>query len=291
MGDLAGLAKSIERYGLLHPIVIDDHRHLVAGMRRIEACKRLGWTEIEATRHGDLTPADRDRMELEENIKRKDLTTAEIAKNMKALATQVAKELKAKEDKQKASEDNTEFSPVTSKNSSNQKHPGGRPRKPEAQAKVADEMGVPQQTLSTNLAYADAVEKYPDLATTPGVPMTDAIVMAKALDSLPEEARAQKVQALHEGQRGILADLRGLPSMPPPEPKPPDYQKAWSAGLKHLKQGLEKLSDEETLQGMQRKWSPEVTKTQHELIMAFADRLQVLGHTILHHDMRDADER
>ena len=290
MGDLAGLAKSIEQYGLLHPVVLDDNRHLIAGMRRIEACKRLGWTEIEARFHGELTTEQRDRLELEENIKRKDLTIAEQSKNMKALAKQIETELKAREEEQKASDDNTEFLSVTDKNSSPQKRPEGRPPKADAQNKVADAMGVAPTTLKTNLAYADAVEKYPDLATTPGVPMQDAIIMAKALDNLPEDARAQKVQALHEGQPGILADVRGLPPMPPPEPKPPDYQKAWSAGIKHMKQGLEKLSDDETLQGMKQKWKPEVAKTQHGLLMTFADRLHIVGQDILDHEMRDADE-
>ena len=45
-GDIAGLAESIEDVGLLHPITVDQHGHLLAGARRLAAYKRLGRTEI-----------------------------------------------------------------------------------------------------------------------------------------------------------------------------------------------------------------------------------------------------
>ena len=40
------LADSIKRLGLIHPIVIDRDNNLVAGERRLEACRTLGWTHI-----------------------------------------------------------------------------------------------------------------------------------------------------------------------------------------------------------------------------------------------------
>ena len=46
LGDLTGLAASIEDLGLLHPITIDERGHLLAGARRFAACKRLGWKNI-----------------------------------------------------------------------------------------------------------------------------------------------------------------------------------------------------------------------------------------------------
>src|SRR5436309_2489766 len=47
MGDLDKLADSIDRLGLLHPIVIAPDNRLIAGLRRYQACKDvLGWTEI-----------------------------------------------------------------------------------------------------------------------------------------------------------------------------------------------------------------------------------------------------
>ena len=46
VGDLGDLQVSIEAIGLLHPIVIDEDRRLIAGERRLEACKALGWETI-----------------------------------------------------------------------------------------------------------------------------------------------------------------------------------------------------------------------------------------------------
>ena len=49
MGDLRALASSIADVGLLHPIVVTPDGMLIAGERRLAACKLLGWTEIPAT--------------------------------------------------------------------------------------------------------------------------------------------------------------------------------------------------------------------------------------------------
>ena len=46
-GDLNSLKKSIKAVGLINPIIVDFRKELVIGMRRLEACRQLGWTEIE----------------------------------------------------------------------------------------------------------------------------------------------------------------------------------------------------------------------------------------------------
>jgi ParB family chromosome partitioning protein len=46
MGDIDALAQSIKDIGLLHPIIVDEDGLLLAGARRLAACKRLGWREI-----------------------------------------------------------------------------------------------------------------------------------------------------------------------------------------------------------------------------------------------------
>lgn len=46
LGDINELTESISAVGLLHPIVVTPDRKLIAGQRRIEACRRLGWSEI-----------------------------------------------------------------------------------------------------------------------------------------------------------------------------------------------------------------------------------------------------
>ena len=50
LGDLQTLAKSIQEIGLLQPIVVNQDNELIAGKRRLEACKLLGRTEVWLTR-------------------------------------------------------------------------------------------------------------------------------------------------------------------------------------------------------------------------------------------------
>lgn len=67
------LAESIHRIGLINPIVITPDGVLVAGERRLTACRQLGWTSIPVQFTTDLLDYDLQCIELEENIKRVDL--------------------------------------------------------------------------------------------------------------------------------------------------------------------------------------------------------------------------
>ena len=76
--DVDKMAISLEKYGLIHPIVIDRKTmELVAGHRRTEAARLLKWEEIEATFRDELTPIQKKEIELEENLQRQDLTWQE----------------------------------------------------------------------------------------------------------------------------------------------------------------------------------------------------------------------
>ncbi|WP_197030353.1 ParB N-terminal domain-containing protein [Phyllobacterium sp. UNC302MFCol5.2] len=46
LGDIDSLAASIATIGLLHPIVISPDGRLIAGERRLRACKKLGLADI-----------------------------------------------------------------------------------------------------------------------------------------------------------------------------------------------------------------------------------------------------
>ncbi len=79
-GDIASLEASILKVGLLNPILVDEDNRLVAGYRRLSACRNLGWREIEATVvrfEGDLLKML--DAEVDENLLRKDFTDEEIA--------------------------------------------------------------------------------------------------------------------------------------------------------------------------------------------------------------------
>jgi ParB family chromosome partitioning protein len=77
--DLNGLQESIRTLGLLNPIIINPDNVLVAGERRYTACKNLGWDSVPVRYTTDLSPIELQIVELEENIKRKDLTWQESA--------------------------------------------------------------------------------------------------------------------------------------------------------------------------------------------------------------------
>jgi ParB/RepB/Spo0J family partition protein len=75
------LADSIRRLGLIHPVVVRrDDSSLVAGERRLEACRSLGWTHINVQYLDELDPLTAHSIELEENIKREALPWADECK-------------------------------------------------------------------------------------------------------------------------------------------------------------------------------------------------------------------
>lgn len=75
--DIGELALSIQRVGLINPIVIQRSGELRAGERRWEACKSLGWTHISVQFVEDLSEDELQLLELDENVRRKNLTWQE----------------------------------------------------------------------------------------------------------------------------------------------------------------------------------------------------------------------
>lgn len=84
------LAKSIEKYGLLNPIVVrkkNDKYEIVAGERRYRAVKKLGLKTIDAIIK-DYEEKDVEVLSLIENIQREDLKVLEEANAYKKLSTE-----------------------------------------------------------------------------------------------------------------------------------------------------------------------------------------------------------
>lgn len=169
LGDIEALARSIAEYGLLSPPVLTDDGTLVAGQRRVEAMKLLGWTETPYINKGELTVERLHEIELEENIRRKDFTEYEISKNMTDLARAVGERL-ARESCIKMIQ-----------------NPLGGPKiKADSMRAVAKEIGVPLATIQHSKEHVAAVETYPTLES---VPKMKAIAIAKQAEKLPEEQR------------------------------------------------------------------------------------------------------
>src|SRR5581483_5313769 len=82
LGDLRGLVESIAEVGLLHPVVVTPEGRLIAGQRRLEACRQLGWTEVPVTVVDLLQAASG---EAHENFIRKDLLPSEIVALKRAI--------------------------------------------------------------------------------------------------------------------------------------------------------------------------------------------------------------
>lgn len=79
------LVDSIKKYGLLEPIVIDQNNRLIAGFRRLEACKQLGYKTILANVVNIENAETFLLLELEENTCRFQFSEDELLKAKKRL--------------------------------------------------------------------------------------------------------------------------------------------------------------------------------------------------------------
>jgi ParB family chromosome partitioning protein len=83
--DIETLAESMNRLGQLHPVLLTRRKILVAGKRRMEAAKLLGWTTIEANVVGQADALKLLEIELEENVQRLPLSQEELGKALTRL--------------------------------------------------------------------------------------------------------------------------------------------------------------------------------------------------------------
>ena len=143
MGDIEGLARSIDEIGLLHPVVVRPDGTLVAGERRIKACLLLGWQDI------PVTVIDLDaivRGECDENQKRKDWTPTEavaIAKALEPMEREAARGRRAT-----GNDERVDFTPSET----------GK-----AMDKVANAVGLSRPTLTKAQEVIRAAEENPEV--------------------------------------------------------------------------------------------------------------------------------
>ncbi len=80
--EILELAESIERQGLINPIAVkalDDGRYeIIAGHRRFEAVKRLGYPHIECNILDDMTEKETILAQMAENCQRRQMSAAEL---------------------------------------------------------------------------------------------------------------------------------------------------------------------------------------------------------------------
>ena len=79
MGDIVALAESMKHYGLMNPIVLNSRNQLVAGGRRLEAARYLGWRTINAVIVDINESLPMLEYEVEENLQRQSFNPQELA--------------------------------------------------------------------------------------------------------------------------------------------------------------------------------------------------------------------
>lgn len=144
LGNIDSLARSIAELGLLHPIVIKPDGTLIAGERRLAACRQLGWDYISVTvvDLGQIV-----RGEFAENAERKDFTLSEsvaIKRALEPIERAAAKERRAAGGRLKAYANLAEASKGTVRD------------------KVAAFAGTKRTTLKKAEAIVDAAEAEPE---------------------------------------------------------------------------------------------------------------------------------
>ena len=75
--DVEALKKSLESIGLIHPVSINAEGELLAGARRLQAARELGWEEI-AVHVVDRTGLEQELISIDENLVRKPLKGLEL---------------------------------------------------------------------------------------------------------------------------------------------------------------------------------------------------------------------
>jgi ParB family chromosome partitioning protein len=85
MGDIEALAQSFTRYGQISPIVINKKNVLIAGGRRLEAAKKLGWRTVKAVVSEITGKLELLELEVEENIQRQDFNREEATEATKKI--------------------------------------------------------------------------------------------------------------------------------------------------------------------------------------------------------------
>ncbi|MCL2834307.1 MAG: ParB/RepB/Spo0J family partition protein [Treponema sp.] len=79
LGNIPALAESLKKYGQLSPVIISKTNVLIAGERRLNAAKSLGWKTINAVTIDAPGKLAKLELEVEENIQRHAFTPIEEA--------------------------------------------------------------------------------------------------------------------------------------------------------------------------------------------------------------------
>ena len=135
-GDIRELADDIRQNGLINPPVVNKDYELLAGERRLRACKALGWKQIEV-RMMDTKDAEHElNIEISENENRKAFSKSERVDYMKRLLR--IEQSKADERKKSGKKDLSENS-----------HEG------RSDERTAEQFGISSNTMRKEMSIVD----------------------------------------------------------------------------------------------------------------------------------------
>lgn len=188
------LAESIQKFGLIHPIVVSPLEdqpgkyELIAGERRFRACLFLGLAKVKVTFRDDLDDLSKKEIELEENLRRSDLTWTEQI----VLVKQIDEIKRKQHGESRYSKDgwNTE--------------------------KTADLLNTSKQTVSRQINLAKTLEERPDLKEkVKNLPMSVAMKVVKQTEERERVERLAKSKSFSPVQKIVNYDAyEGLKTMP-----------------------------------------------------------------------------
>lgn len=180
---LDDLAESIRTVGLIEPIVLDDDNYLLAGERRLRACQSLGMTEVLVVYMRDLDPWAKAVVELEENLRREDLTYVEEVMAKKRLH-------ELYQDKHGKSQPQ-----------------GGRGHNEGWKVRdTAELLGISVGAVSQDIQLAKAIERDPEL----GQQRTK--IAAKSMMGRKQALKARNLLAILSAKKTPSAESHGAPS-------------------------------------------------------------------------------
>lgn len=79
--DVEALKKSLESVGLINPVTVNDRLELLAGARRVQAARELGWETI-AAQVVDRASLEQELISIDENLVRAPLTGLELERSL-----------------------------------------------------------------------------------------------------------------------------------------------------------------------------------------------------------------
>lgn len=170
------LAESIDKIGLRHPITVRKHRDryiLVAGLHRMEACRKLGREHVPAL-ITTFTNADARLWEISENLHRAELTKIERDENIAEWIRIVEEEVSAQH---------------------GQKPQGGRPEGGISAA--ARELGISRQDAERAVKVDSLSDEAKEAAHEHGLDDNRAALL-KAADEPTSDAQVAKIVQLSQ---------------------------------------------------------------------------------------------